>query len=227
MRVVTFNAWVGQEPEDLRSNLLQLCGDLFAPEVIALQEATRFDGTIPGYDRVAASDRGRHRDASSSVLLVRRKGVRIMRATAVRVNGPSWVGPHGTVHPPRVYPAVSLLVHNDRKIGSAERWRVIDVHRTPLRHQNREAWAAEEDALARWAGTPGDSPRPVVMLGDWNGRYSDLRPLAKRTGTSVHLRGIDGALLRNCHGDARRLPERYGSDAHFPVALDLTKETTR
>lgn len=220
MRVVTLNAWLGQDPEDLRNNLLRLCGDLFAPEVIALQEATRFDGSIPGYVRIAADDKGRHRDASSSVLLVRRTGVRIMRATAVRVNGPSWIGPHGTVHPPRVYPAVSLRV-------DGQRWRVIDVHRTPLRHQNKEAWAAEEDALARWAGVPGDSPRPTVMLGDWNGRYSDLRPLAKRTGMSVHLRGVDGALLRNCRGDARRLPERYGSDAHYPVSLDLTKETTR
>lgn len=219
LTVVTFNGWVGQTPAQLAGNLARLADDTGRPHVIAVQEATRFDGTIPGYVR-HAKDTGPV-DDSSSVLLVR-DDVRVVGRVDVDVKGPGWTGPKGRRKTPRHHPGVVLEV-------DGHTWTVLDAHRvwTGNLRRNLPAYAAEDRALVAWFDA---HPDPVVAAGDWNSRAGDPRrlsvgDLAERVGASLLVRGVDGALVRGCQGSARRLKDKYGSDAHRPVVIELTRET--
>lgn len=224
MRAVSFNVWVGQEPEKLRRNLVELVDDLTfertgPPHILSLQEAKRYSGTIPGYERVAVDDG--HPDDAGCVLLVRKRGVEITHRHVVRAEGPRWRGPkHGLMHEPKVFPGVTI-VHD----GQA--WVVLGIHRIPNRAMNPEASYAETKAVVDWATTrkPG---RPMAMVGDFNGSANDadIIRLANATGTNVTLRGIDGALHRNVRvQSAVRISQQYGSDGHRPVVLNFEEDS--
>lgn len=219
MRIVTFNAWVGQDPRDLAQHLEELAHDTDRPEVIAVQEAKRYGGSIPGYERVAASMK--HLEDRSCLLLVRRRGVKIHRERELRIVGPWWTGPHGDRHPPRVYPGVGIETPEGRAV-------VLNVHRTPIRNSGKPgvagSWAAEHVQLRAWLNDR--TTHPAAAVGDWNGRESDTEPmsvsdLAQQTRTDLRLRGIDGALTKGFEGRTRKLDQKYGSDGHHPVVVDL------
>lgn len=210
MRAVTFNAFVGQPPAQLEANLRELARDTDHPHVIALQEATRWGGTIPRYRRVAADDLERP-EAAACVLLVH-DGVTMRRRRPIVVQGPGWIGPHLDLkHPPRVFPSVA--------VKDGRWWELADVHRvTGGKGRNAEAYAAEGRALEVWSDhrRPG---RSQAMLGDWNGIP---RGLAKRVGGHLHLHGIDGAVVVNGDAEVTELRGLYGSDTHHPVMVHLT-----
>lgn len=222
LRLVTFNMWVGNR--DPRQNLMALAFDTNRPHVIALQEARRFNGTIPGYERHDVDEPG-NPESDNCVLLIRKEGVQVKRERDIDVKGPAWIGPkHGLKHPPRDFPGITVEV-------DGQRWDVVNVHRSwtgGLRH-NMGSWTAEHRALVSFADRRAQfAPnRPLAFVGDWNGRRSDprrfaMRDLNKSIGGRLLLKGIDGALVRGCRGRARRLDEKYGSDAHKPVEITLT-----
>ncbi len=225
--VVTFNVWTGQHPEALRDNLGQLVDDTEKLTrrpltALALQEAKRFDGTLPGFTRVAC-DEGPP-DSSEVVLLVRKHGVKLLHEHTVRVDDPAgrWVGPkHGRRHPPHVWPGATI------EDETGQRWVLLAVHRLAGRGRNPEAWAAEHATLVKWANTRHEG-RPLGMFGDWNSRAYDPRRLsvgflARDIRAETHLKGIDGAVVRDCRATARKLRSKYGSDAHRPVLHTLER----
>ena len=213
MRIVTFNAWVGQTHKSLTNNVLQLVGDLHAPEVLALQEVPGWREPIPGYLRVVCKHPS-HRDNSSTQLLVRRQGVNLRGHRCVHVDGPDWRGPHGVTHPPRVFPAARIALADGRYR------RILGVHRVPTPGRNAAAWDAEHAAIIEWVRA---RKLPVIMAGDWNTGPTMLAPLARQTNTATKLRGVDGFLISNTISGAtvRRLPDHYGSDAHRPTILTI------
>lgn len=221
--VVTFNAWTGNR--DLRGNLIDLADDTHKPHAIVLQEVKGWDGTIPGYERVA--DDNSHPEAASTVILVRSRGVDILATSFLRVDGPRWVGPkHGEVHEPRVFPRVSIA-------AAGFETDLLGVHRTPGGPYpnikvNGESWAAEDRAIEAWFARRRDRnpDRVQAAVGDQNDRATDFRDrsvrhLSKRVSGRLLLKGIDGAIIAGAKGKARRLPGKYGSDAHRPVHLTL------
>lgn len=225
LRVVTFNVWVGQAPSQLRRNLIELANDTGRPHVIALQEAKRFGGTIPGYCRIDSETF--RREAKSNVLLVRNADVTVHRYHEVAVQGPMWKGPkHGLEHPPRIFPGTTVEVDD-------QRWDVLDVHRTPggptssVKSNRRASWAAEDRDLESWLDSRWERhpERPALVVGDHNNRVFDrnklsISDLARRTECNLAVLGIDGALFRNCTVKARKLDRLYGSDGHRPVVID-------
>lgn len=215
MKVVTHNVWVGQEPEEIRSHLVELAEETEGPAGIFLQEARRFNGSIPGYRRIAEDDT-REQEDSNSVLLVRHD-LEVMHEHYVRVKGPHWVGPkQGKSHPPKVHVGATVR-HQDQP------WVLLDVHRIPNDLRNPLAVDLEWLALRRWASHRTEG-RPLAMIGDWNARHVDLdlREFAAHIDAEIHLRGIDGALTRNCTVTrVRELKGLYGSDAHHPLVITL------
>lgn len=219
LRLVTFNVWVGQSPRVLRGNLNRLAMDTNYPHVLALQEAKRYDGSISGYQRVAA--KGDHPDAQSSILLVR-DDVEVVTQRHVYVAGPWWKGPkHGELHPPRTFPAASLE-------WDLRRWEVMDIHRTG-KSWSKESWLAEDRDIYGWNLLREQRTvcRPRIYLGDWNARATMLgrtspRGLARRMNGTLALRGIDGAIGVNVKRiTAKKLSDHYGSDAHRPVLIEV------
>lgn len=218
--MVTWNASVTQPMPELRANLSAMLHDSGA-WVAALQEAKRLNVTVPGFHRIAAPARHPREGADSCQLLVRR-GIGVVRRFVVNVQGPDWRGPHqGVMHDPRVFVGGVLSWH-------AVRFDVLCVHRVPGGHRvNEEAYAAEHAAIVDWCRTRATQHphRPRILLGDWNADARDSRPmspskLAAQVGGRLVLRGIDGAILINCQPDnTRKLPRKYGSDTHRPVAL--------
>lgn len=223
LRLVTFNVWVGQHPKRLRRNLRRLVRQLNHPHVIALQEAKRFRGTIPGYQRLACTE-PQHEDDLDCVLLVR-NDVAVIHPRIVRVDGPMWRGPkHGLAHAPKVFVGATL-----EHLG--RRWDVLNVHRTWTgrgRH-NMASWNAEDTKLHSWLthrAQRANATRPVIALGDWNGGLADRRydatvaRLAHDVDAQYAFSGIDGALAINVSDVSRReLDDLYGSDGHHPVSI--------
>ena len=217
MRVVTHNVWVGQPPAKLKANLRRLIKatavDDEPPVAIALQEAHRLNDDLPGYRRfwIPGSD-----DDRNNQLLIRREGVKVHREHLVHAPHP-WIGPkHQQRHDPRRSPGATIEV-DDRH------WIILATHLIPNDGRNPMAADGEWDSLTVWANGRMED-RPLVMLADWNSRKDspDLRRFAHRTNTEIHLKGIDGALTRNCRVDRiKELDGKYGSDGHNPVVLDL------
>lgn len=226
LRLVTHNVWVGNRGDELRANLSRLAEDTSWPHAIAVQEATGLRLAIPGYQRVAvAVDELRHPDDLGCQLLLR-DDVELVRRRLVPVGGPWWTGPkHGHRHPPKVFVGAT--------VGWAGlRWDLLSVHRvwTGGMRRNMGAWAAEHEALAEWTrarAARADGHRPVVELGDWNGRTSDtgrlsVTGLAAQVDGKLTMRGIDGALAVNATvSGCRELERRYGSDGHHPLVMRL------
>lgn len=212
------------DPDELRDNLARLA-DHTQAHAVAVQEATRLRRPIPGYSRIAV-EWPRHPDDLGCQLLIR-DDVRLFRRRILAVDGPWWTGPkHGLRHPPKVFVGAALGV--DR-----HRWDVLSVHRvwTGDGRRNTEAWEHEHDKLTEWLEARArrdEGHRPVVALGDWNGRTTDRWPnsigqLARAVGGELAMRGIDGALAINVRRvRARELDRLYGSDAHQPVAVTVT-----
>lgn len=226
LRVVSHNMYVGNK--DPKGNLTRLAENTDA-DVIVVQEAKNWHGTIPGYERfVADSDRP---EADSTILLVRKKDTEVHRERSIEVGGPDWIGPkHDLRHKPRVFPAASIEVRG-------RRWDVIGIHRNPggPDSRNEDAWRAEDKALVEWEARREEHrpKRPAVLAGDWNDRKATKHPvsvssLAKRLGGDLRLRGIDGAIAIGADGiHVKELPGRYGSDGHNPVVIDLWVEEER
>lgn len=228
--VVTHNIWVGNK--DPRGNLIRLRDDTAAitgtrPHAIVLQEAKRFRGTIPGYDRHACDEHGD--ECRSTVVLVRDRGVDVTRARFLHVDGPDWVGPkHGDPHEPRTFPDLTLEVHDEH---GDQRWDLLGVHRTPGGPNphiavNGRSWAAEHDEIVGWADHRQErhEGRPFLIVGDHNDRAGTLEPrslgrLAADIDATAKMRGIDGALVHGARATAEELPGRYGSDGHQPVII--------
>jgi hypothetical protein len=219
-RVVTYNAWIGQDETDddgrgdLLDNVIRLIEAAGDPHVLSLQEVWDWSERVPGYRRVQAPrDRFPHREARSTQLLVRRD-LPLIGHGAREAHGPWWTGPkHGIPHPPRVFPRASVG-YEDVVVD------VFGLHFTrPAWSEGGAAWKGEQEVLVDWAH---DRPpnRPQVFLGDLQG--NNLGHLAHRLDAQVWARGIDGALV---HGmtvaGIRRIPGRFGGDGHRPVLLRL------
>lgn len=225
MRGATWNAWVGQSEDDVLDQGGQLVRDIGMPAVVALQEVWRLGRPLPGYKRYAAD--GGHPENASTQLHVRR-GVKVLHEFYLRPGGPNWIGPkHGIVHPPRIFPGVTL------KHGG-EVWDVVAIHRVPggpdaRPEVNREAWRCEDRRLQSFAdGRARRHPsRRLLLLADWNNGEADrspysIRDLATRIGAEMGVIGVDGALARG-HDEpleVKQLVNRYGSDNHRPVVVD-------
>lgn len=221
LRCLTWNPHIGRADE-LRHVLQLVVDDARYPHLLSLQEVWDWSGTIPGYRRVQASPvTYPHHEARSTVLLARRRGVRVRGGGAVQVDGDPWI--YHRLHPPRVYPFVQL-----RRDGV--RWDIMGVHRCPggptaARARNRRAWAAEHRLLVGWADAHRDGP--LVIIGDHNNRATDdhqlsVSGLAGRIGGQLALERIDGAVVRGCSVEQlATLPDFYGSD-HRPVVMTLS-----
>lgn len=225
---LTWNAHVGRG-DRLSGTLARVLEDAGAPEVASLQEVWDWTGTVADYRRVQATPRSfPHREARSTVLLVR-DDVRLRGEGAHQVDGGVWIGPvHGRPHPPRVYPRATL--RHDRQL-----WDVVGVHRCPggpdaERERNRQAWADEHRLLVRWSAARA-ADRPFVMLGDWNNRASDDHPLSvtglsrdiggRAVNAGVALERIDGAVARGVTSmTTSTMADAYGSD-HHPVVVRI------
>lgn len=213
---VTWNPHIGRADE-LRELVARLVVMADTPAIVTLEEVWDWHGTIPGYRRVAADPRRfPHREARSTIHLVRRKGVRLWSHGARQVDGPEWIGPvHGKVHPPRVYPRATIRV--DR-----QRWDVVGVHRTPggpdaHREANRRSWRAEHDALVEWSDDRAQA-RPFLLVGDHQAA-PDRHPfgheaLARDIGGEAKLRGPDGVIGRSCQLRHVERLAALGSDHH-------------
>jgi hypothetical protein len=190
-----------------------------------LQEAHRFNGTVPGYRRWAADQHPRP-EADMCVILYRRE-LKVIRRGLMVIDGPDWIGPkHGLKHPPRIFPW--LCLQGEEGPG----WYMLNLHRTWVGDEwrNLGSWEAEDAALERWADRrdAGHPARPLVMGGDNNGSERDKHPLsvsslARRTGTTLYLIGVDGVMARRAKGHARRLARAYTPErpAHHPIVTDL------
>lgn len=224
LRVVTWNVSVTQPPDQLAQNLEFMLADAGQPHVVALQEAKRYKGAPPGYRRWAADQHPRP-EADNNVLLVRRRGVELVRRRVLAIHGPHWTGPHqGREHPPRVYPGVDV-----RAEGSTV-WSLLDVHRVTggPTGKNADAWLAEDQQLEAWSDQRHlrHRDRQLVLLGDWQLNAKDQRPLApaglgRRINGRLLFSGIDGAIVTHAHGHVHQLPRRYGSDTHQPVVITM------
>lgn len=233
LTALTWNPHIGRADE-LPEVLPRVIEDAGQPHVISLQEVWDWGGTVPGYRRVEA-DRQRfpHHEARSTILLVRKRGVRLRRAGARQVDGGVWIGPvHGRPHPPRVFPRATID-------ADGARWDVLGIHRCPggpdaQRERNRQAWADEHRLLVDWdedfmANHPH---RSMLMLGDHNNRATDdhrlsVSGLASRIGGHLALERIDGAVVRDVMAArATTLPELYGSD-HHPVVVGVVARRRR
>jgi hypothetical protein len=230
LRTVTWNAWVGQLPSRMRRNLIVLTTLLRRPHVVVVQEAWRWDGTIPKYIRHAARDGLVDDDTGQSTVIFVREDVPILHKGAQVVAGGEWVY-DGNRKQPRVFPRVT--VEWDRVV-----WDIIGIHRIPggpttPRPVNQPAWDAEHDLIREWVldivmRHPG---RPVLLLGDWNTHPDEkgersLAALARQIDGTVVVIGIDGGILVNCTPHRlHKLTSTYGSDSHRPVVI--TAEATR
>ncbi len=215
VRVVTFNVWVGQGGRRLRQNLRRMFKDLEYPEIVALQEATGLHRGFFRYRRIAA-DRFPRREANSNVLLVRRRGVKVIRRLRLAVDGPDWRGPkHGRIHPPRVFIGAIVEV-------AGQRFDILDVHRawTGGEH-NLATWRAEHRQLVAWVRERREH-RPVILPGDH--QRGGGQELAAALEAEALINGIDGFVTVNADGRARKATASYGSDGHRPVIGTITKE---
>lgn len=232
LRVVTFNCWVGQEPKQLRENLLKLVRDTNKPHIIIVQEAWRWDaGTIRGYNTVRP-DQNQYDTDKSTIILVR-QDAKIHHVGARRVPDGNWIW-NGNQKAPRVYPRVTVSF---KELGATV-FDVIGVHRIPNGPApsiplNRAGWEAEHRLLVEWVERihKAHPNRVIVLGGDWNARLGEspqapfsLLSLAKKMDTraDIVLRGIDGFIVIN--GEARETEElehKYGSDGHHPVVTTI------
>jgi len=220
--LLTWNEGPGHRPR----RLTDLLEDTDRPAVAALQEVHDWSHDVKGYDRLAApSHTYPDREARSTVLLVRRKGVRLLRYGFRDVGGRGWWWNGGVWHPPRVFPWARLEVDGLGPLA------VIGVHRVPGGPvpgiaRNAPEWRREHRALVQWHR---HRPRvPTVALGDWNDRKSTEAPrsvsaLADQVGGTLSLEGIDGAIVRGLRVATTELPSRYGSDGHHPVLVHLSR----
>ena len=220
MRVLTFNAWIGQDATDDRGrdDLLDHVRHLLAvtefPEVATLQEVWDWRETVPGYRRVQASRKRYPRQEARSTILLVRRDLQVVAHGAVEAYGGGWTGPkHGTPHDARVFPWVAA-----RQDAQSPTFDVMGVHRT------REAWSrdgkayhGEHRAIVEWSRRR--RPGPLVVAGDHNG---PMEALARDLGGQARLRGIDGVVVRGAAvAGQRRVPGDYGSDGHHPVLTRL------
>lgn len=228
LEAVTFNVWIGQHPGALRSHVRELLSDLDWPEVAALQEAHRWDGRrLADYRTVSATDLARPEAAGCRLLV--REDVRVIRRRLVRVDAEDgrWYGAkHDRWHAARTFVGATL------ETDAGDRADVLSAHRCPNnQHLNRHPYRAEHEALVEWLERREDRGHdgPVLVLADFNSSRLDPRPrvsvtgLRRRVDGVLGIRGIDGGLvvdggLRH----VRKLPHKYGSDGHRPVALTLT-----
>lgn len=219
LHAATWNGWVGQRPAAGRANLEQLLEDTGRPDVLAGQELSWLDGTIPGYRRHAADDHPR-REGDRNVLLIRRD-LNVHRTGLLVMHHDRWIGPKprgAQWHEPRIYPW-AVVSHP----GERRRWPVLDVHRiTSSDGKNEAQRAAELEQLETFlAAMHVRHPRrPLVALGDWNG--TAYAGLARRLDADLALIEVDGALALNARVTrVRKLKSRYGSDSHNPVSVTL------
>lgn len=226
LRAVTFNAWVGQDPEQLQANMLQLIHDTHEPHVVATQESERLRLPVKGYRVLDAGNYPRE-EAGMCKLLVRRDvEVRKLRIIAVPPHPPQWQGPkHDLWHPMRVWIGASLVLDDGE-----HPWDVLGGHRVPMGDtRNVAAYATEADTINRYLDRRHERRpyRPQVLLMDWNASKQANGPgdparIAARHGGRLAMVAPDGALVINARPTRmRELDSRYGSDNHQPVALEF------
>lgn len=234
VEAATFNVYQGQQVPALVNNLEAAVKALGFPAVVALQEASRLQRGIRGYDLVgpAADDGFTDRLERSTQMLVRKDGVTVRSSNVRQVDGPSWRGPkQGVLQPPRVFVRVTFTLDEDPE----QRWDAFAVHRTPGGPRpavagNAASWAAEDRFIEGWSDArAARHGHPQLWLGDHNGRRStrgarSLSDLARRMGEAdLAIKGIDGAIVRGAEaGRVKKLRRKFGSDGHSPVLVTAT-----
>lgn len=228
MRAMDFNIYSGNKRPGL--NVHRALVKAGVPKIAALHECGRWSGGVLGYKAHRAP---RHlgeevRDSQANVILTRR-GTKTRNVQWGAVPNGEWAyedNPRG----PRVYGRLQIRV--GRRRNRQWVW-VYSAHRCTLgprspRPINRKAWIAEDDFLMEWDGPVGLDN--AVWCADWNttsgkdvdDKYS-LAGLASRLGARIAMRFIDGFLVRG--GKVNKvwmLSDRYGSDTHRPVVMDVT-----
>lgn len=200
LRAVTFNVYVGQSPTSARRNLVRLAKRTRSPHVIALQEAKRFEGTIPGYHRFAPGN--------GEVAWLIRNDVDVEDRSHLETGGGAWHGPQGGTQPARIFPTLRV------RLGG-QLIRLVDVHHATRTQGAADNRRAEQAALREWFKR-GDAP--AIALGDWNSGLDLMRRFARDVGGRVSLFAPDGAVVQGARiVKVRRLISKYGSDHHRPI----------
>lgn len=220
IRCLSWNTKVGRDAGKVARDLAGILDAQGHPHVVTLQEASGYikalRKTIGGYRVIAAAG---WKEAGQNVVLVR-KDVPVTPLTTLRMKL-RWVGPkHGLRHPGRTWPIVD--------IGGSKDWRIVGIHRVPIRGKNPKAWSEEHAALVRLAKRPASRSRALVLIGDQNAPAGDrdrLSPaaLADDIGARVITTGakVDYALVRGATGTGNRHGD-HGSD-HPLVSVKLTR----
>lgn len=212
--------WQGQRVGALRESVGRLLADTGRPAALLLQEARHWPrGWEPRGYRALPSD--------GDMAIVLRDDAEVIASGTWTVPGGGWVW-NGKDRGPRVWPWVVA------RFG-ATTVALVNVHQipngpNPYITRNARAWASGQrmlaekvPALARKYGCP------VVLGGDWNARMdaspehpASMLTLADSLGAKVRVRYIDGFLIVGAGaGKAEKLEDKYGSDAHRPVVVEV------
>lgn len=208
--MVSWNAKVSRDPQQVMSGLRDIVGDL-DPDVVCLQE-------FKGYMKALRDTFGgdwfiyAHADwdeSNDNPLMVRRAGHEQLERGVK--NGwdtlrtrTDWTGPHGNVHHGRTWTWA--------KVSGV--W-VMSFHRvTGGNGKNRAAFAEEHDAVVTWLG----NHQPAVVIGDHNcGPHVTTYPntsrlIADHAGGGIdHHGGIDYAIVVDANGEVT-WHGKHGSD---------------
>lgn len=205
---VTFNGYVGNSGQELRANLTRMARAAGMPLVIAVQEARKMAGTIPGYVRYDAPGGGP--DRGTNVLLVRHDAD-VVDSGHVDTGGGTYHGPGGGTRGEKVYPWVKI-----RQNGTI--YRFLNVHKSTRTDGAADNRRAEDAAIRRWFDT-GPDDAVSAALGDWNAGPDLMGALADAVGGVLSLFAPDGAIVRGGRiVTQRRFRRRFGSDRHRPIA---------
>jgi len=232
LKVVTFNAWVGQAFGPLIKNLVRLIAKLRKPHVIVLQEVWRHDleDAIKGYTGYTGRpDQTRDDTYRSTVVLVRDDG-EVRRSTSWS-SGANWTW-NGNSKAARVFVRVTVRFP---RIGVVD---IIGGHLIPGGPKpsidlNEVGWRRDLDMLEhKVKGILDRHPRRLLVLAmDWNAGWGEmaayshsLKSFAKRIGAREGIIHIDGVMVVNGAVESvRRLKRKFGSDGHRPVVARIRR----
>lgn len=225
---LSWNLLAGRLVGVVRKELRTLIKTNDKPVFVSLQEARgyraviAFVATVLGYRVFQPKDDGPKppgvhiREAGSTALLVRRRGIKVQNSGVIR-GRETWVGPNkGLVHEGRVFPWAVAWVDGA--------WTLLVAVHMPTgkyRTSNKAAWDEMQtkiETLARRLDLP------FIVIGDMNDPWDAPGPrsfgaLAKRMGGQIihHEPPIDYALIGGLKATVTKAAQR-GSD-HFAIRI--------